>query len=52
MKHLRVKLVGELDKLFLAHLERLRLKAIARFHVIEVMLFHGSERQTTFMRYC
>src|SRR2546425_365573 len=51
MEHLRVKLVGELNELFLRHAKRLRFEAIAHFQVVEVMLFHCGEGETTFMRH-
>jgi hypothetical protein len=52
MKHLWIKLVGELDELFLRHVKRFRFEAITHFQVIEVMLFHCVEGETTFMRRC
>jgi len=43
MKHLWIKLVSELDKLFLRHVLRFGLEAIADFQIIEVMLLHSAD---------
>jgi hypothetical protein len=40
MKHLRVELVRELDKLLFRYVEPLRFKAVARFQIVEIMLLH------------
>src|SRR5207237_10030515 len=49
MKHLWIKLVSELDKLFLRHVLRFGLQAIADFQIIEVMLLHSADTLTTFV---
>jgi len=43
--------MGELDYLLLRHFKRLGFEAIAHFQIIEVMLFHSDDGETTFMRY-
>src|SRR6266496_4142803 len=43
MEHLRVKLVRELDHLFLRHFKRLGFKAAACFQIIKIVLFHSED---------
>ena len=40
MKHLRIKLVGELDDLFYRHVQRLRFEPITCFQIVKIALFH------------
>ena len=51
MKHLRIKLVGELDDLLFRHAQRLRFEPIAYFQIIEVALLHYDENDNTLMRH-
>jgi len=51
MKHLRVKLVRELDKLLFRYVEPFRFKAVTCFQIVEIMLLHLKTR-APFMIHC
>src|SRR6266568_935725 len=47
MKHLRIKLAGELDHLLLRYFKRFGLKTIAHFQIIEAELLHFQKHVAT-----
>ena len=50
MKHLRIELMGKLDKLFFRHPQRLGFEPVTRFQIIEIALLHD-ENDNTLMRH-
>src|SRR5881392_1645511 len=50
MKHLRIKLVGELDDLPYRHAQRLRFEPITCFQIVEITLLHDENGRSTLLR--